>query len=251
MTSYFLILAFIFGTVIGSFLNVVAYRFQTGMGLGGRSTCFSCGKTLTWIELIPVASFLIQGGKCKKCKSKISWQYPVVEVGTGILFALVFYYFQPVSFVTVLYLIITSLLVVITIYDVKHKIIPDSLVYTCAVLALFLHPFSWMHLLAGPLLALPFFLLWLVSKGTWIGLGDAKLALGIGWVLPFSMGISAVILAFWIGAIISVLWMAVVFRKFKTRYEVPFGPYLILGMYLVLFSHIEVIDTQALTSLFQ
>jgi len=90
-------------------------------------------------------------------------------------------------------------------------------------------------------MALPFFLLWLFSKGSWMGLGDAKLVLGIGWILGIFSAISAVILAFWIGAIVSVLWMFIVFRKFKSRYEIPFGPYLILGMYLVLLFNIHVI----------
>jgi prepilin signal peptidase PulO-like enzyme (type II secretory pathway) len=98
---------------------------------------------------------------------------------------------------------------------------------------------------------LPFFLIWLVSKGKWMGLGDAKLTLGIGWVLGLGAGISALALAFWIGAIISVFWMFVVLKKFKTRYEIPFGPYLILGMYLILFWNFRVFDTTAFALLFQ
>ncbi len=217
------------------------------MTLGGRSKCFSCNKTLTWTELFPVLSFILQKGACKKCKSKISWQYPIVEMVTGVLFAMIFYYFPPFSIAagieTFFYLIITSILIVITIYDAKHKIIPNAWVYTfdaIALLHILLSP-SIYDFLAGPIIALPFFLIWLVSKGKWMGLGDAKLLLGIGWTLGLIPAISAVILAFWIGAIISVLWMWVVFRKFKTRYEIPFGPYLILGMYLVLFFHYNVL----------
>lgn len=259
----FLIFAFVFGTLIGSFLNVVAARYNTGMTLGGRSKCFSCNKTLTWKELVPIFSFAIQGGACKRCKSKISWQYPLIEALAGVFFVLIFWYFPPTSvetaFITLFYLVITSILLVITVYDAKHKIIPDPLVFLFAGLALiklfispdlgFALPTLW-QILAGPLLALPFFLIWLVSKGRWMGLGDAKLTLGIGWVLGLGEGISAVILAFWIGAIISVLWMYVSFRKFKMRYEIPFGPYLILGMYLVLFWHIHIFDIQAFKDLF-
>ena len=75
-----------------------------------------------------------------------------------------------------------------------------------------------------------------------MGLGDAKLVLGIGWVLGLIAGISAIVLAFWIGAIVSLIWMYVIMKKFKARYEIPFGPYLILGMYLVLFFGIRVIE---------
>ena len=103
-------------------------------------------------------------------------------------------------------------------------------------------------LLAGPLLALPFALLWVVSKGTWMGLGDAKLVLGIGWTLGLFPGISAMVLAFWIGAGVSILWMLISFGKVRGRYEIPFGPYLILGMYLVLLFGIKVIDLEPLVS---
>lgn len=255
MPSIFLIFSFILGTIIGSFLNVVALRYNTGMTLKGRSKCFSCGKNLEWHELVPILSFFYQGGECKKCKSKISWQYPLIEILAGVLFILIFYYFPPTSlqasFNTVFYLFITSLLLIIAIYDIKHKIIPDPIVYLFAFVAflkLFISPDlnffvpSIGDLISGPLLASPFFFIWLFSKGKWMGLGDAKLTLGIGWVLGFTAGLSAVILAFWIGAIISVIWIYVVFRKFKSKQEIPFGPYLILGMYLVLFFGISVIE---------
>ncbi len=248
----FLLFSFILGTIIGSFLNVVAYRYNTGMTLGGRSKCFSCNKTLTWIELFPIFSFIAQRGACKTCKSRISWQYPLVELISGILFILVFYYFPPVSLEasvdTLYYLIITSLLIVITVYDIKHKIIPDLLVYTFASLAL-IHIYyigiTPSHLLAGPILALPFALIWLLSKGKWMGLGDAKLILGIGWVLGLFPGLSAITLAFWIGAVVSVIWMLIVLKKFRSNYEIPFGPYLIIGMYIVLFFHIEIFSADA------
>ena len=269
------VLAFIFGCVIGSFLNVVSLRLKTGKGLNGRSMCMSCGKTLTWRELVPVFSFAVQKGKCRGCKSKISWQYPLVELTTGLLFALIFWRsfqsfqsFQSLQsmaislstiLTTVIYLISTCLLIVITVYDVKHKIIPDSLVYSFDALALIsvfiggsglIHtPHLW-TLLAGPILALPFALLWLCSKGTWMGLGDAKLVLGIGWLLGLNGGANAVILAFWIGAVVSLLWMFATYRRFKSRMEIPFGPYLILGLYIVLFWHLHVIDFRMLATLF-
>jgi len=241
--------------MIGSFLNVVALRYNSGMTLKGRSKCFSCGKNLEWHELIPIFSFFLQGGKCKTCKSAISWQYPIIEIIAGVLFISIFIFFPPTTlesgFFTVFYLFITCLLLIITIYDIKHKVIPDALVYTFAIVALarlfispeldFIIPDLW-QIMAGPILALPFALMWLMSKGTWMGLGDAKLVLGIGWVLGISAGVSAIILAFWIGAIVSVVWMYIVFRKVKARYEIPFGPYLILGMYIVLLFGIKVIE---------
>ena len=133
----------------------------------------------------------------------------------------------------------------------KHKIIPNAIVYTFAIVSLaklfispdlsFIIP-SVYGLLAGPILALPFALMFFLSKGTWMGLGDAKLVLGIGWTLGIVSGISAIVLAFWIGSVVSVIWMLIVFRKLKAKYEIPFGPYLILGMYLVLLFGIQVLD---------
>jgi prepilin signal peptidase PulO-like enzyme (type II secretory pathway) len=273
MDPYFLLLAFILGTIIGSFLNVVAYRYNTGMGIGGRSKCMACARTLTWIELVPLASFIVQKGACRKCKSKISWQYPLVEFLAGALFVLIFMKFPPLSFaaglMTFVQLVMAGLLIVIVVYDIKHKVIPNALVYAFAVVAflsIFLNPAGVIagaatvvssavafatplfhlpalgDLLAGPLLALPFALLWFVSRGRWMGLGDAKIMLGIGWVLGLNAGLSAIFLAFWIGAAISIIWVLIAYHRIEGRREIPFAPYLVLGMYLVLLFGISVID---------
>lgn len=252
-----IVISFVFGAIIGSFLNVVSLRLNTGMGLGGRSKCMSCGSTLTWKELVPLFSFAVQKGSCKKCKSKISWQYPLVEFVAGVIFVLVFVMFPPTdafaAIQTVLYLAVSCILLVIAAYDIKHKIIPDRFVYVFIALAfgsVFLNGApSWGALLAGPILALPFLLLWAVSKGAWMGFGDFKLVLGIGWLLGLDPGANALILSFWIAAAISVAWLLLTYRRFKPRTEIPFGPYLILGMYLVLFFRIQVIDFSVLKSL--
>lgn len=259
MDSFSLILSFVFGAIVGSFLNVVSLRFNTGVTLGGRSKCMSCGTGLTWKELVPIFSFAVQKGACKKCKSKISWQYPLVEFIAGIIFVLIFIVFPPITAMaglqTFLYVVATCLLVVISIYDIKHKIIPDQFAYafaTIALVILFVGGSSWWHvpdywaLIAGPLLALPFALLWLVSRGQWMGLGDAKLMLGIGWILGISAGVNVMILAFWIAAVVSVAWIFITYKKFKPRTEIPFGPYLILAMYLVLLFKIQVLDVELL-----
>lgn len=259
MDTLSLIFSFIAGTVVGSFLNVVAIRFNTGAGLGGRSRCMSCGKQLTWKELIPILSFLAQKGSCLKCKGKISRQYPLVEFLAGAVFVLIFFVFPPaaplLAWRTFVYLLATCLLLVISVYDIKHKIIPDQFVYAFVILSfvnLFIGGSSWFHLpnltdiLAGPVLALPFALLWLFSKGTWMGLGDAKLVLGIGWLLGFGKGINALFLAFWIAAIVSVIWLLATQKRFVPRTEIPFGPYLVLSAYLVLLFGIQVVDISLL-----
>lgn len=256
MESIFYIFAFIFGAIVGSFLNVVIYRYNTGAPIvHGRSMCFSCGKKLSWYELIPIVSFVIQRGKCGTCKSKLSWQYPIVEITTGLLFLGVFLTGLPA--LTMVYLLtVVSILVVIAVYDMRHKIIPNGLVYAFIFLTLFALVFnasvtSFVFLwdwLAGPMLFLPFAALWFFSKGTWMGFGDAKLAWGIGWFLGLYMGASAIILSFWIGAIWGLALIGLGkagglfprLKRFTIKSEIPFGPFLILGTLLVFFFGVDV-----------
>jgi leader peptidase (prepilin peptidase)/N-methyltransferase len=260
--SFFFI--FCLGAIVGSFLNVVILRYNTGRTITGRSGCAQCGAQLRWFELLPIVSFLIQKGKCRTCGSKISWQYPLVELLTALLFVLSYVTFGIENVLgLVISLVIWSLLVVILVYDMRHKIIPDVFVYAFIVisfLALFLTT-TWVPvfelptlniLLAGPLTALPFAFLWLISGGRWMGFGDAKLALGIGWVLGLTGGISALFFAFWIGAVVSIALVCVeyvcssraralsgVHGRFTMKSEVPFAPFLILGFAIVFFWHIN------------
>lgn len=234
---------------MGSFLNVLALRHNTGLSVAtGRSQCFSCGTTLSWRELIPVVSFLVLRGKCKTCAAPISWQYPCVEFLTGALFLATFIKIGFSQYI-LYYLCFIALLLVISVYDLKHKIIPDDFVYTFIALGfvMCLHMMLYapdthrfIDLLAGPILAIPFALLWLVSGGRWIGLGDAKLVLGMGFMLGLVHGISAVVLAFWIGAAWSIV-MLVISRarhdagRVTMKSEIPFGPFLVLATLLVFF----------------
>jgi leader peptidase (prepilin peptidase)/N-methyltransferase len=106
-----------------------------------------------------------------------------------------------------------------------------------------------LNLLSGPIVALPFVFIWLISKGSWMGLGDGKLVIGIGWLLGLGGAINAIILAFWISAVVSVAWLYYKYGKFKASVEIPFGPYLIIGMYIVLFFKITVIDTNVIMNI--
>jgi leader peptidase (prepilin peptidase)/N-methyltransferase len=243
------IIFFILGTIIGSFLNVLVLRFGTGLSFArGRSKCFSCGKTLSWHELVPVVSYLLIGGKCTACESKISFQYPLVEFFTGLVFSLIFWK-VGLSIMIIPYIVIFSLLIAIFIYDLGHKIIPDSFVWIFNVLAFlilvnnigfsgFSNPNNFLDILSGPILFSFFAFFWLISSGKWMGFGDAKLALGVGWFLGFSGGVFAILLAFWTGA----LWglIAILFsnlnickKKLTIKSEVPFAPFILLGLFIV------------------
>lgn len=214
-----------------------------------------CQKQLSWHELIPVFSFLFLGGRCGNCKTRISMQYALVEITTGIIFAALFLKFQNVFFLSTFafsaayayYATLFSLLLVIAVYDIKHKIIPDELSLAVGVLAFIglfffgtdasgsltfgFHLPSIMDFLAGILVALPFYLFWLVSSGRWMGLGDAKLAIGLGWLLGISRSLSGVVLAFWIGAVVGLV-LVVFGKKYRMKSEIPFAPYLVLGAFL-------------------
>ncbi len=249
MNTIAYVIIFLFGNIIGSFLNVVIYRFNSGKTLGGRSICMSCAHTLRWYELIPVFSFLIQSGKCRSCSSKISHQYPIVEIATGIIFALLAFHFSKIlsfsqaTFISLLiyFMFLFSILIVISVYDMKHKIIPDKLSYGLAVFSFislfinqsgigsfFIKP-SLVDISAGPLIAFGFALIWIFSKGKLMGLGDAKLALGIGWILGMSAGIAGIVLAFWIGAVFGIMMLVFSNKKVGMKTEIPFAPFLILG----------------------
>jgi leader peptidase (prepilin peptidase) / N-methyltransferase len=236
---------FILGLLIGSFLNVVILRMNTGRSaVTGRSKCARCSKVLSWHELIPVFSFLKLRGKCRTCRMPISFQYPIVELITGIVFIILYMkvvLVQGIAVVPFLVLaflcVVASLMIVIMVYDIKHKIIPDMVVYPFILLSVvsiiwraFMQPgfMPGLAVVNGVLIALPFFLLWFLSKGRLMGFGDVKLALGIGWFLGLSSGFVAVVLAFWFGGVVG-LFILATSRKHNMKSEVPFAPFLILG----------------------
>ncbi len=273
MTIFFSFL-FLFGLIIGSFLNVVILRWGEN-GLGGRSGCMTCKRTLTWYELVPVLSWVLQRGQCRGCKDKISWQYPLVELVTGLTFvfgAWVYFVggdlspFFDLSVGVVIgflaLLIALATLVAIFVYDLRHQIIPDawSLTFALATLIYSITTFVaegllwtetfWWHLAAGPILFLPFYLLWKVSGGRWIGLGDGKLAVGIGWLLGLSLGLSAIVYSFWIGAIFAIILLViqkiVAHKNVTMKTAIAFGPFMIAATLLVFWCQmntLEFIDT--------
>ncbi len=245
----FLAISFgLYGLIIGSFLNVLVLR-KGVMSLSGRSRCPSCVKEIKWYDNVPVISWFLLRARCRECGSAISVQYPLVESATGILFAFVASAAYPEilfsakeSLLLLTHLVIVSLLVAITVYDFRHTIIPDEWSYLFAAVALAISvlasPSVW-ALLAGPVAAAPLFFLWLISQGKWMGLGDPKLALGIGWLLGLETGIIAVFASFIIGSLVLVpllLYEQLVTHKplsgarsqgLTMKSEVPFGPFLI------------------------
>lgn len=274
MFIFGIIASCILGFIIGSFLNVLVLRYGTGKGLSGRSQCLSCSAPLRWYELIPVVSYLIQKGRCRKCSSKIRRQYVIVESATGFLFALNFVVFWPLLFTEPAYLVslvvgffLISLFVFMSVYDYHHTILPNVAVWTFVAVAFcmlwsplvggqdtaFLAWPGWRNLFAGPLIALPFYAMWHYSDGRWIGLGDVKFMLGMGWMLGLWKGLSALALSFWIGTAVIGLVAITLFiirklrlakhpKRFIMPIEIPFAPFLVISTLIVYFSDATIFE---------
>ncbi len=263
---FYLIIIFIFGTIVGSFLNCVIYRLEQGQSfLKGRSYCPHCKHTLSWQDLIPVLSFLFLKGKCRYCKKPISWQYPLVEIFTGIIFLLIFLFSIQLpslsggeeeiylfAFDFLYYLIISCFLIIIFVYDLKHYIIPDSVIYPAIIVSgiwyfvsgIFLNLYTKYEILNtiySAFGAAAFFLLIvLISRGKWMGVGDIKLAFLMGLILSWPNILVALFLAFFIGAVIGI-GLIVAGRK-KLSSEVPFGPFLVTGTFLAILWGGEIVN---------
>ena len=237
------IFVFYLGLFFGSFLNCVIYRLKKKQSfLRGHSYCPACQHQLYWYDLIPILSYLLLSGKCRYCKKPISLQYPLVELATGLLFLAVF---NPEYAIRSFYLlIITCLLIVVFVYDLKHYIIPDKVVFPAMAIAflynLFLlltgdySLFQFLNMIYAAILpALFFFLIFILSQGRWLGFGDVKLVFFMGLFLGFPEILTALFLAVFLGGIIGV--GLIIAGKKKLKSQIPFGPFLIIGTYLALF----------------
>lgn len=240
------IIIFIFGSIIGSFLNVIVLRWDLprrgGASFAGRSACPCCGKILQWHELVPILSFLIQKGKCTSCKASISWQYPLVEALTGFVLLSLYLVFGLTAHFLLLALVF-CLYIAILVYDIYHKIIPDELVYLAIfvslLIPLFVVRYSLFDWLSGPIIFAFFGAIWLFSRGRAMGFGDAKLGLSVGLALGASQGLSAIIMAFWIGTVVSLFYIFLGktgflkdAKRLTMKSEVPFAPFIILGAWV-------------------
>ena len=233
------------GAILGSFLNALLFRYNTGRSvLRGRSQCMHCAHALGTLDLVPIISYLALRGRCRYCGCRLSVQYPLVEA-TGVALGVLVYLQHPEPAAFVLWLAAAMTLLFIFVYDLRHKIIPWSASGVLAALALiqiFNFQFSIFNLAAGPLLALPLFLISVVSGGRWMGWGDSALELGLGWLLGITAGLTALVLAFWIGAAVGIA-LTVARRGYTMKSEVPFAPFLIAGAALALFLDVDIFQT--------
>lgn len=261
---------FIFGLLIGSFLNVVALRYDgekfvaDPRAIGGRSHCPHCGKTLQWYELIPVVSFVIQKRKCRGCGAKIGWQYPLGEIISGCIFAFVplqtFSLTGPGTMfviVSVFWIIVFELLFLMAYIDLRLGIIPDELNVILGIVGIFMliflggyfgttnhslfgvyaFPFGlqnnfWTNHIVAALAACAFFaILVAVTRGKGMGMGDVKLALPLGLIFGWPDIIFLIGIAFVIGAITGVGF--IIMKRKTIKQSLPFAPFLAIGAAVV------------------
>ena len=233
------ILVFFIGICLGSFANVCIYRLPKNKQIiTGRSFCPKCKKTIKWLDNIPLISFLLLNGKCRKCRKPISLKYFIIELITGIGFLLIYLNFN--NYLTIIFLSVLFLLYLIIFFiDLKHFIIPDGLNFGIMALAIFknfLPNFntSFIHDINQSIIGgiVGYLSIWIIiylyrviKKIEGMGLGDAKLMTGIGLLfgwqsIPFVLFISAVLgLVFATPSLIT--------KKKNLRSKIPFGPFII------------------------
>ena len=247
------VILFLFGLAIGSFVNVLALRYDGEHFLfdprviGGRSHCPHCGRTLRSFELVPVASFFIQGGRCRRCRAPLGWHYPAVELLSGVIFAAVPWRLAAEGtggiVLSLLWVAAFEALLLMTYIDIRLQIIPDELVVLLGVIAIFAAIFApfWISRLAGALFGGAFFgALMLATRGKGMGMGDVKLAAPLGFLFGWPDMLFLVGAAFVFGACTGVILLL---RGKKTmKSAVPFAPFLALGAAFVFFFGAAVIS---------
>lgn len=231
---------FFFGASIGSFLNVLIDRLIKEETILGRSRCDYCKKKIHWYDLIPIFSFFILRGRSRCCNKKITWQYPMVEFFTGLIFLLIYSQFNYSIILLIIYWGLISSLIVIFVSDFKYKLISDYILWSFGIFSFFyrLIKFSSLeeflnYLASGLLVALPIFLVFFFSKERAMGSGDVYLAGIIGFLLGWKSGFLALYIAFVFGGIIGLI--LVLLRSLKFKSKIAFGPFLVIGTAIMLF----------------
>jgi leader peptidase (prepilin peptidase)/N-methyltransferase len=232
---------FIFGTIIGSFLNVCIYRIPEGQSIVfPASRCSHCKTAIRWYQNIPILSYLVLRGRCATCGVAISVRYPFVEALTGLLFLLVYMRFGML-WATPVYWLLMAALVVITFIDFDHQIIPDVIslpgVPIGFVLTFFVAGVSWSDSLLGILvgggsLACVAGIYYLLTRNEGMGMGDIKLLAMLGAFMGWKSILPTIFLGSLIGSLVGVPLMLI--KRASGKLAIPFGPFLSLGAIIYL-----------------
>ncbi len=255
----FEILSFIFGASIGSFVQVIATRLHVAPIMNGRSKCLSCGEALRVPDLVPVFSYLFLGGKCRYCKSVFGVSALIIEVMFGLTFLALYYFVlsqQPTLWLSFIWLVYYSLLFgtlgVIALYDKAHTYIPVQFLFFYGLLTFimlimrYIDEKSWLVLLGPVVVALPFLIVWLITKGKGLGFGDILLFLGVGAFFGVSQGIAVLLISIWIGALYGLYVKYISSQKGKSGIAIPFVPFIVIAFIVVLFTDIDIFSIASL-----
>lgn len=246
------IFSFIFGSSVGSFLNCLIYRLYQHKNILDRSFCPKCQHQLSWLDLIPVFSFLALRGRCHYCRQKISLQYPLVELATGLLFLLSFlnlyFKFYVLNSTFHFFLIrdwfFISAMVFVFIYDLKYMLIEDIIVIPAIVAVFFLNLLSGYQfsavLIGGIMGWLFFWLQYYLTKKKGLGEGDLRLGILMGVMFGWPNVLIAIFISYIVGGFVSLVLIIV--GKKKLFSEVPLGPFLAIGSVIAMFFGPGIID---------
>lgn len=234
-------IVFLFGTVFGSFYNVVIYRLPLEMSIAkGRSMCFACKHPLGFFDLFPLLSYILLGGKCRYCKTKYSPRYFFVELLTGALFLVAYLKFS-ITYDFALMIVFWSMLVIVALIDLDTMSIYDIvLIVFSAIMAIILFISKGFgikdHILGAIIGAFIYYAIYFVSKIIYkqeaFGFGDVLLNASIGLVLGPAYIVLSSFLSFFVGVFFIAIF-AVFGKKFKVRQEIPFGPYMCIAAFII------------------
>ncbi len=230
---------FIFGLLLGSFLNAWIWRAHEGLHIHkGRSMCPHCRTMIKWYDLFPIVSFFILKGVCRQCHKKISWQYPAVELWMGIVFVFLSLFYGAETWLIARSAVSIFFLTFIFVYDLQYGEVLDQASILPALFLFFISWYvnwqSWYTMLIGAIVASGFFLLqYIISRGKWIGGGDVRLGVLLGVIVGWPVILLALMLAYIIGACFSIAFVVSGRKSFSSK--VPFGQYLTLATLVMMF----------------
>ncbi|MBU1126330.1 MAG: prepilin peptidase [Patescibacteria group bacterium] len=250
------ILAAVLGVIVGSFVNVVVFRTKTDEAFWkGRSKCRTCEVPISPIDLVPVLSYFALKGRCRSCSATIEWQYPAVELITGVMFGVLFAraalgigvpdWIDGSEWLALFVrdAVMSVFLLIIFVYDFKYSYILDRFSIPAIILAIVFNlalGADAINLLLGGLFIGGFFAFqFLVSSGKWVGGGDIRMGMLMGFLLGVSNGVLALFLSYILGAIFGII--LILTKKRKLDSQVPFGTFMaaatlitmILGPYML------------------
>ena len=230
------------GAILASFIGVLAERVNTGASfVTGRSHCNSCNRQLSALDLVPVFSWTVSGGRCRTCKARIPYLYTVSEATLALLFVLAYMKFG-LSPLLALFLAAVLVLAFIVFYDLRHTIVPPLASGLLSVIAVAFALVAYGEgqllgavFLSAGIIASGFLLLFLLSRGRAMGLGDSPVALSLS-LIAGPAAFAGLLFSFWIGAIIGICILVSRPKGHRMGIEVPFVPFLAVGYLLAFFT---------------